>query len=72
MTDTPLVCPIEPHEMDKALRFGMEDIVRRVVVATTMQGVGRDLLLRVYLAGMYHGVEMSKRPSPLPPAGTGE
>lgn len=58
---TPLACPVEPYEMDKALRAGMEDIVRRVVCAVTMQGAGRDLMLRVYLAGLSHGVELTKR-----------
>ncbi len=60
-TETPLACPVEPYEMSKELRFGMEDIVRRVVCAVTMQGAGRDLMLRVYLAGLSHGVELSKR-----------
>lgn len=57
----PMTCPIEPHEMDKKMLLGMEDVVNRVVCAATMQGVGRDLLLRVYLAGLFHGVELSKR-----------
>jgi hypothetical protein len=36
----------------------MEDIVRRVVMRDVVEGVGQDLLLRVYMAGMYHGVEL--------------
>lgn len=64
MKDVPLACPIEPHEMSKALRCGMEDIVRRVVCANTLQGVGQDLLLRVYLSGLFHGMELTARQSP--------
>lgn len=56
---TPLVCPIEPHQMDKRTRQGFEDLVRRVVCANTMRGVGHDLLLRVYLSGIFHGVELA-------------
>ena len=59
-TGTPLVCPIEPHEMDKALRAGINDIVRRVTCAAAMQGVGRELLTRVYLAGLFHGVALAR------------
>jgi hypothetical protein len=39
-------------------RKGMDRIVRRVAANSVMQGRGQDLLLRVYLAGMYHAMEV--------------
>jgi hypothetical protein len=49
---------------------GLQDIVRRVAAASAAAGSGRDLLLRIYLAGVYHGVRLgsSVSPSPSPPA----
>jgi len=56
MDDVSIVCPIQPHELDKKMRFGFEDICQRVALKSVYDGRGRDLLLRVYLAGLYHGV----------------
>jgi hypothetical protein len=64
-----LSCPVAPHDMSKALRFGMEQLCQRVVASAAGHGVGRDLILRVYLAGIYHGVELSKRDSNSGPTG---
>jgi hypothetical protein len=61
VTDIPLLCPVEPHEMDKAMRRGFNEIVRRVTVSATAHGWGNDLLLRIYTAGIFHGVELQKR-----------
>jgi hypothetical protein len=58
--DVSLHCPIEPHQLAKDHRRGIEDIVRRVTMSCTVQGAGRELLLRIYLAGMYHGIELTK------------
>lgn len=54
----PSVAPIQPHEMTDEQRKGMDRIVRRVAANSVMQGRGQDLLLRVYLAGMYHAMEV--------------
>jgi hypothetical protein len=59
-TDIPLVCPIEPYELDKQMRFGMSDLASRVAASCAAHGIGKDLLLRVYMAGIYHGVELVK------------
>lgn len=61
MTDIPLVCPIEPYEMDKRMRRGFNDIVDRVAASAAAHGLGKDLLLRIYLAGIFHGVELQNR-----------
>jgi hypothetical protein len=63
--DVTLVCPIEPYEMPKPLRRGFDELVGRVVASAAAHGLGNDLLLRVYLAGFYHGVELSKRGEPV-------
>lgn len=57
---TGIACPIQPHELDKRIRSGMDDIVMKVVTRAVVEGRGQDLLLRVYMAGMYHGVELSE------------
>jgi hypothetical protein len=61
MTDIPLMCPVEPHEMSKPMRRGFDDLVSRLVVSAAAHGWGRDLLLRIYTAGIFHGVELQKR-----------
>lgn len=50
-----IICPIPPMSMDRKMRNGFEDICRRVAKAAVLEGRGTDLLLRVYLAGLYHG-----------------
>ncbi len=55
MTGVTLAASIQPHEIPRAMRDHLDDIVRRVVLAATVEGLGHDLMLRVYLAGMYHG-----------------
>lgn len=57
MSEIGLVSPVEPYELDKRMRQGMEDICRRVATKSAVQGRGADLLLRVYMAGFYHGVK---------------
>lgn len=52
---TTLTCPVQPHEMDKAMRKGFEDMVRRVVLLESVEGYGHDLLLRIFLAGFHLG-----------------
>jgi hypothetical protein len=61
MTDIPLLCPVEPYEMPKPMRRGFDDIVARIVVSAAGHGWGKDLLLRIYTAGIFHGVELQKR-----------
>lgn len=50
-----VTAPVDLHVLDKNLRAGIEEVVRKVVCRATFEGVGRDLFLRVYLAGLYHG-----------------
>ena len=62
MPDIPLCCPIEPHALPKQMRAGLDGIVHRVAASSAAKGNGRDLLLRIYLAGIHHGVELGSRP----------
>ncbi len=57
---TALCCPIEPHELTKDMRRGMDSIVQRVAAASAVSGSGVDLLLRIYLAGVYHGQALAR------------
>lgn len=56
-----LASPIQPHELDKRMRRGLEDLADRVAERAIYDNGGRDLLLRVYLAGLYHGSEIQAR-----------
>lgn len=47
--------------MDKAMLKGFEDMVRRVVVLEGERGWGRDLLLRIFLAGFHVGAVAQER-----------
>lgn len=58
-----LLCPVKPYELDKQMRFGFNDLVQRVTTAAVLHNEGRDLMLYVYLAGLYHGVELQKERS---------
>lgn len=53
-----LSAPIQPHELDKPMRHGMEDLVSRISARAVLEGRGQDLLLRIYMAGMYHATEL--------------
>ncbi len=48
---------VKPHELDKRTRAGMQAIVDKVTQAAVHEGLGQDLLLRVYMAGMHHARE---------------
>lgn len=52
-----VLSPVMPHELDKATRKGLQDMVDKVTQAAVHQGQGQDLLLRVYMAGMHHARE---------------
>lgn len=44
----------------KDLREFGHQVVSKVVCANTVQGFGDDLMTRVYLAGLYHGVTLER------------
>lgn len=52
-----ILCSIKPHELDKRMRRGLNDIVERVTANAVMFNLGRDLLLLVYMAGFSHGAQ---------------
>ena len=56
--DISLVCPIDPGGLPKDMRRGMESIANRVAAASAARGLGKDLILRIYLAGIHHGVKL--------------
>lgn len=56
---TTLVCPVEPHELPLKMRRGIDRIVNRIVATDASRGHGRDLFMRIYMAGMHHGVELA-------------
>jgi hypothetical protein len=68
MSDVSLACPVEPYELDKKMRSGMAHLAARVVASCAAHGLGDELLLRVYMAGIYHGVELGKRQKEQPHA----
>jgi hypothetical protein len=51
--------------LPKLMNRGMRDICKRVVSAAVVRHSGDDLLLHIYMAGVYHGAEMAaKLPAP--------
>ena len=70
---TALTSPIAPHELPKADREQMHDLVQRVSARAVIEGAGHDLLLRIYMAGFHHGVAVlgatpTLAPTPSPSA----
>jgi hypothetical protein len=61
--DLSLAAPVTPTEMDKHLRAGLQSLVERVAAKAVLDGRGRDLLLRIYIAGIYHGAALAKAES---------
>jgi hypothetical protein len=58
--DIALVAPIDPAEIDKKIRAHMNDIVRRIIAQSAYEGRGSDIMMRIYLAGLYHGATLHK------------
>lgn len=58
MTAIDLLCPVKPHELDRKDLRQWEDLVQRVTARAVAHGLGRDLLLLVYMAGFYHGIKL--------------
>ena len=68
---TALTAPIAPHELPKAVREQMSDLVRRVMTCSVVEGAGHDLMLRIYMAGFHHAVavlDSTPTQSPTDPA----
>lgn len=61
MPDVSLTAPIEPHQLDRKMRHGMNDLVARIAAQAAVQGRGHELLLRIYMAGLYHGMTLGER-----------
>ena len=59
MTEIPLDAPLEPKELDAKALYDLQRIVRRVSAKAVFKGHGEDLLMRVYLSGLYHGMMLS-------------
>ena len=55
-----VTAPVKLHEVDKKQLADIQVIVEKVVCRAVVEGLGKDLLLRVYLAGLYHGSQVGK------------
>lgn len=47
--------PMDWSKIPKAQKDEFRRVVNKVVCAATADGMGADLMLRVYMAGLYHG-----------------
>jgi hypothetical protein len=64
--DLSVLCP-PPEGKEQARSYqAMQDIVRKVVVNAAIHRPKSDIMLEVYLAGLWHGVKMSE-PEPRKP-----
>jgi len=61
MGEVRLTAPIHPGELPRAMERGLADIAARVSARAVVEGRGHDLLLRIYMAGLYHGAELAGR-----------
>lgn len=52
---TPTLSPVALHDVDKKTLAGIKAIVEKVIFCASIEARGRDLMIQVYLAGMYHG-----------------
>ena len=62
MMDIFLVPELQPHELERSQLRGIENIVQRVAAQSAALGHGADLLLRIYMAGIYHGQALAQEP----------
>lgn len=59
MTDIGLIAPIQPYQVPKDARRGLNDLVRRISAKAAVEGRGNDFLQFIYLAGLYHGAALT-------------
>jgi len=59
MSNISVSAPLQPHELDKKELIRLQQVVKKVSSKAVIQGRGEDLLMRVYLSGLYHGMMMS-------------
>lgn len=62
MTDVSVLCPPPEGKVEQRQYRGMMDIVRKVVVNAAIHRPVSDVMLEVYLAGLWHGVKLGGPP----------
>lgn len=58
-----LSAPVHPGELDKRMYRGLNDLAGRVAAKAIREGRGQDILLRIYMAGLYHGMMLVQEQS---------
>ncbi len=53
----PVLSPVQPHELPRHVRVGLEAMLAKVVQHAAHKGAGQDMLLQIYMAGMHHARE---------------
>ena len=62
MSEVSVLCP-PPDGKDQQRQYrGMMDLVRKVVVNAAVHRSHSDMMLEVYLAGLWHGVKIGGPP----------
>jgi len=64
MTST--LCPAAESKEEAATRKALNHIVRKVVANAAINRPNSDIMLEVYLAGMWHGLKLSGPPKRKP------
>lgn len=59
MTDVSVLCPPPKDKAEHKQYRGMMDIVHKVVVNAAIHRSYSDMMLEVYLAGLWHGVKLN-------------
>lgn len=63
---TSILCPAAESKEEATARKALGHIVRKVVACAAINRPNSDIMLEVYLAGMWHGLELSGPPKRKP------
>jgi hypothetical protein len=66
MMATSTLCPAPESKQEVQARKALHHIVRKVVASAATYRSQSDIMLEVYLAGMWHGLELSGPPKRKP------
>lgn len=54
------VAPVNFTSLPKKQQFAFQQVLNKVVTNCALQRQGNDLLMQVYLAGLYHGTQAAE------------
>lgn len=61
MSDISKVAPISIQMLPRKERLSIESVVDKIVTSCVAKHTGRNLLVNIYLSGLYHGTELANQ-----------